>query len=58
MSIIKNILDNDLVSLKSYLEEKIGEKIEEKITDRKTSILAKMNGMSDEQVLEMLASKD
>lgn len=57
-SIIKTILDGNLAELKQYMEEKIGEKINQKIEDRKVSILAKMNGTTEEEMREQFIKNE
>lgn len=54
MSIIKDVLSNDLASLQNYFDTKIQEKINNRVEDKKIDVLAKMNNVSRDQMLEIM----
>lgn len=50
MSIIKQVLDNDWVSLQKDFEQKLSDKIWSRIQDKKVEVLAKINNISVEEM--------
>jgi len=58
-SIIKTVLDNDWAGLKKQVESKTALMIKSRIQEKKAGVLANLNGVTPEQMAEVLAiSKD
>ncbi len=58
MSIIKTVLDGDWASLKKTIEQKSATIIKDKIQEKKLGVLAKINGITTEQMSEVVAIND
>lgn len=54
-SLMKTILDGDWADLKTDIETKTATMIKTKVDEKKTDILSKLNGVSKEQMEEVLA---
>ena len=54
-SLIKTVLDNDLVNLKDYMEKNVQKHIETRIADAKVGVLAKLNNTTIEKMAEQMA---
>ena len=54
-SLIKVILDNNLVQLKDYCEKNITKHVNNRISDAKIKVLAGINNVSVEQMAEQMA---
>ena len=55
-SLIKGILDNDLVGLKDYCELNIQKHVDARIAEKKVEVLAKINNTTVEKMAEMMAT--
>lgn len=53
-SIIKTVLDGNWSELKSHVEDKAADKIMQRVSDKKVSVLAKINGVDEEKMKEIL----
>ena len=54
-SIIKTVLDNDWAGLKKQVESKTAAMIKSRIEEKKAGVLANLNGVTPEQMAEVLA---
>ena len=54
-SLLKVVLDNDYATLKAYAEEKVTEGINKRIADKKVDVLAALNGITKDKMLEVMA---
>ena len=54
-SIIKTVLDSDWAGLKKNIETKTATKIKSRIEEKKAGVLANLNGVTPEQMAEVLA---
>lgn len=55
MSIIKKVLDGNWLELQQDFEKKISDKIMQKVQDKKIDVLAKINGVPKEKMLEIMS---
>jgi len=54
-SIIKTVLNNDWAGLKKHVESKTATMIKSRIEEKKAGVLANLNGVTPEQMAEVLA---
>jgi len=55
MSIVKDVLDGNWFELQKSFEKKMADKIWTKVQDKKTEVLAKMNGVTKEKMQEIMS---
>jgi hypothetical protein len=53
-SIIRTVLDSDLVTLNAYVEQKVADGIRARIDDKKIDVLASLNKISKEKQVELM----
>jgi len=53
-SVIKTVLDGDWADLKQHIENKAATIIKSKIDDKKVDVLANLNGITREQMDEVM----
>lgn len=54
-SVIKTVLDGNWADLKQHIEDKAATMIKAKIDDKKVDVLANLNGITREQMDEVIA---
>lgn len=57
MSIIQDVLDGNWSNLKTTMEKKIANKVMGRVEDKKVDVLASINGVSRDQMEQMMSSK-
>jgi len=55
-SLIKTVLSNDLVALKSYMEQNVQKHVDNRITAKRVEVLAKLNNTTVEKMSEIMAT--
>lgn len=55
-TLVQSILDKDYANLKDSIEKIVAKKIHNRILNEKTKILAKMNNISSDKMVDIIAA--